>query len=1140
MRALGLTASARALFYAAAVANLARPAVVFCKDENSADAVCSDILALAPAVLGKTVEPVLFPHWEHSLYGKIAPSIRTRLARASVLGRLDSFADFSVLVTTLPAARQATIPPDAWQKNSITIRREESVGSRETFTASLLDAGYLRVDPVEDPGTFAVRGNIIDVFPPGARHPLRIELFGDLVETIRPFDSGTQRTLADDARDRLAICPAREVLVNGTTCARIRERLKSFADSRDIPRTTRDPVLSSIHDGFFAEHHVGWAPFAYEKSATLWDYVPAHWPVFWDDPAGCNKEWSRFIDEQRRLSGEAPQSGIILPPAEMLYDDSAALTERISAATAFFAETLDISSTEKEDALRFFLLTNGDLARGSRHSLGDLEPKLRQWLSEGQKISVICSTSTQLERIRFLLSGRGLPCRSSAPPEKGAISLASGHLSEGFRWPSEGLIVVTDGEILGSRAPRARGATSSSARQWSGLQTLSDLSVNDHVVHVDHGVGKYLGIVRLDLSGAPGDFILVEYANRDRLYVPVYRLNAIQKYAGGEGVALDRLGGQSFARTKEKVRSAARTLAFDLIQLYAERQLRPGLRLTPGGAELREFEARFPFDETPDQSTAIDCVMRDLGSGKVMDRLVCGDVGYGKTEVAMRAAFRAASDGKQVAILVPTTVLAQQHEETFRARFKDLPFNIDSLSRFKSSKQQKTLVAGIASGKIDIVIGTHRLLSRDITFRDLGLVIVDEEHRFGVEHKERLKTLKLDTHVLTLTATPIPRTLHMTLSGLRDISIINTAPIDRLPIKTFVSRYDENTAARAIRAELARGGQVFYLHNRVQTIYEAANRISALVPEARILVAHGQMPENELERAMLAFYHKQANVLVCTSIIESGLDLPSANTVLIERADMFGLAQLYQIRGRVGRGQHRAFAYLFLPEEGEITDDARKRLEVIQRFVELGSGFSIASHDLEIRGGGDLLGPQQSGHIAAVGFDLYTELLEEAIREAKGRPPSPEESRREPEIKIPFPAYLPEEYVPDVHQRLSMYRRLSAAAREPDLDSLEGELKDRFGPLPAETANLFWVIRIKQLLKTVGVDSLTAGKERIALQPGPASRLDPAKAIALVSSSPSRFQLTPDSKFIAWAPTGSLKDLFFSIESLFKELMPRG
>ncbi len=688
--------------------------------------------------------------------------------------------------------------------------------------------------------------------------------------------------------------------------------------------------------------------------------------------------------------------------------------------------------------------------------------------------------------------------------------------------------------------PDAKLKSESAAKEWSNLQAASDLGVGDAVVHIDHGLGRYQGIVRLDLNGAANDYLLLEYANRDKLYLPVYRLNVIQKYMGGTGdtVVLNQLGSAHFTKAKEKAKDSVRKIAIDLVKLYAERKVRPGLRFSPRDAEMNQFEASFPFDETPDQLRAIDATFDDLESGRVMDRLVCGDVGYGKTEVAIRAAFKAVYDGYQVAVLVPTTVLAHQHEQSFRARIaKDHPaIQIDSVSRFKSAKEQKDVLKGVETGAVDIVIGTHRLLSKDVQFKRLGLVVVDEEHRFGVEHKERLKTFRTNTHVLTLTATPIPRTLHMSLSGLRDISLINTAPLNRFPIRTYVSKFDDDLARRAVETELARGGQVYFVHNRVQSIYSVADKIKSLVPRARIVVGHGQMGEGALEKVMMDFYEKKADVLVATTIIESGIDVPSANTILIDRADSFGLAQLYQLRGRVGRSQSRAYAYLFIPNEGPITEDAKKRLEVIQKFVELGSGFSVASHDLEIRGGGDLLGAQQSGHINAIGFDLYTELLDEAIRELEGTPLSAEDSHREPEIKVPFSSLLPEEYVPDSQQRLALYRRLSGASQEEEIDAIEVELQDRFGKLPTPATNLLWLIRVKRMLKMLKIDSLTVGPERIVLVPGKESALDPVRAIALVAGHGEKYSLTPDSKFIAKVKILSLQDLYHSVSTLLKEL----
>ncbi|MFL5812047.1 MAG: transcription-repair coupling factor [Bdellovibrionia bacterium] len=1177
VRVHGATPSAQALLVLRVIeARLAQsrldPIVILCADDDVASEFAGDVESLAAALDLPSPCILQFPTWEQSPYSPIAPSIRTRLARVAALSTLASGAGgrVPVLFTTIAALSQATLPHEEFIRYSLKLETGQSVESRERLIQRLLEAGYLRVDPVEDPGNFAVRGDIIDVYPPDRDQPLRIELFGDEIERIREFDPATQRTASPEVPDLqvVTVPPAREVLINSVTTSRVREKVKARADDRGVPRPVRDPVMASIHSGNYPDHSDAWAPLAYENPATLLDYLNDGATTFWVDELSILQRWDEHLDEQKRLSSESDHPELILPAVEELYQWSPSAEKKVRSQSILYLDRVQLADLEslpqgdedKEAAAltgpkepevssrhTVFVRGNQDLARGTKHSLGELEAKFKLWVKQGFKIITLASTQSQLERIRYLLEEHQITTHAEAAP--GRVALKIGSLSAGFRWPAEGLVILVEDEILGAKHKKKQRRAStaqsgSAAKDWSGLQALSDLAVGDAIVHLDHGIGKYQGLVRLSLSGAPSDFLQLEYANKDKLYLPVYRLNVIQKYSGGaDAVSLDRLGSQTFARTKEKVRDAVRKIAIDLVKLYAERKIRPGHVFSGRDSLFQEFEARFPFDETPDQLKAIDQVLDDMQSGRVMDRLICGDVGYGKTEVAIRAAFRAVSDGKQVVVLVPTTVLAFQHEQNFKARMKDYPINIESVSRFKTAKEQKTILEGVAKGKIDIIIGTHRLLSKDVSFNDLGLVIVDEEHRFGVEHKERLKTLRTNIHVVTLTATPIPRTLHMALSGLRDISLINTPPVDRLPIRTYVSKLDDALVQKAINYELNRGGQVFVLHNRVQSIHELAKRIKELVPTANIGVGHGQMGEGELEKTMLDFYQKRTNVLVSTTIIESGLDVPSANTIIINRADSLGLAQLYQIRGRVGRGQQRAYAYLLIPAEGAVTEDAKRRLEVIQRFVELGSGFSIASHDLEIRGGGDLLGPQQSGHIAAVGFDLYTEILEEAIQEIEGSPQTAQtQTRREPEIKLPFAAFLGEEYVPDIHQRLSLYRRFSATTQEGELDALEEELRDRFGPLPPEAQNLLWMIRLKQLLVRSGIDSLTAGPEKVSMIIGSGSAVDPVKAISVVAGDRTRYQLTPDpsgpghTKLVAKVPTGTLRDLYFAIESLLKKL----
>ena len=783
----GASIAARALIAARLSLESPSAVVVVCPDDDLAAAFSSDLESLSRTVDGQVLPVLQLPTWEQSPFSPIAPSIRTRLDRIQVLSQF-FHREKSIIVTSLPALCQSTMSPAFFRKYSLQIAQNGSIGSREELISKLLASGYLRVDPVEDPGTFAVRGEIIDIYPPDRTQPVRIELFDDLVERIRDFDPQSQRasTTPPGTRTDVLIPPAREVLINAETLPGLREKIKERADDLGISRTVRDPILASIQDGTYPDHSDTWAAFAYgEKRSTFLDYLDDQSTVIWSDELSIQQEWDRFTEEQRRLASDSPAQGLILPSLEDLYAWSAKLEAEIRKRSRLFLDQIALASLESvgndvheeapssdeapivSEKHRVVVLSNKDLASGSRDSLGELEAKFKLWQRQGFKILCLASTQSQKERIRFLLEDRGFACLKDVQPQPGVIVLDQGSLSEGFRWPAEGLVILTEGEILGARHVRGTkkaGRSDSPAKSWAGLQALSDLSVGDAVVHIDHGIGRYLGLVRLDLSGAPADFLFLEYANRDKLYLPIYRLNVIQKYAGAAAdITLDKLGSQQFAKAKDKVRDAVKTLAFDLVKLYAERKVRPGVPFSPRDAEFREFEAKFPFDETPDQLRAIDDSLADLESGRVMDRLICGDVGYGKTEVAIRAAFRAVSDGKQVAVLVPTTVLAFQHEQSFRTRLKDYPIVVESVSRFKTTQEQKQTLENLAQGKIDIIIGTHRLFSRDVRFGDLGLIIVDEEHRFGVEHKERLKTLRVNTHVGPLLASRIPARL--TLPG---------------------------------------------------------------------------------------------------------------------------------------------------------------------------------------------------------------------------------------------------------------------------------------------------------------------------------------------------------------------------------------
>ncbi len=691
-------------------------------------------------------------------------------------------------------------------------------------------------------------------------------------------------------------------------------------------------------------------------------------------------------------------------------------------------------------------------ARTSEEALGPLVDRLAEWIAERWRVTLVAPALSGAERLRELLATYGLAARvtNDARPiwrwsSPGRVELRVAPLSEGFSLPLERLAVVTEEEIFG---PRQRRRPRLSLMESAAIEGLAQLAPGDPLVHAEHGIGVYRGLVPLELGGASGEFLRLEYEGGDRLFVPVHRLNLIQRYVGADGHAprIDRLGGSTWEKAKRSVRRSIRDMAQELLAVHAARELAEGHAYAPRDRHLEEFEATFPYEETPDQLAAIEDVLADLHRPRPMDRLVCGDVGYGKTEVAVRAAFRVVMEGKQVAVLVPTTILAQQHEETFRKRFEGHPVRIESLSRFRSAKEAKVVLEGLLLGTVDIVIGTHRLLQKSVRFRDLGLLVIDEEHRFGVSHKERLKQLKKTVDVLTLTATPIPRTLQLAFAGIRELSVIQTPPVDRLSIRTQLCRFSDQVIREAILREVRRGGQVFFVHNRVQTIDAMAEHLARVVPEVKVLVAHGQMKESELEKRMLAFMHGEADVLLCTTIVESGLDIPRANTILVNRADTFGLAQLYQLRGRVGRSSHRAYAYLLVPSEDGLTGDAERRLQAIQDLAELGSGFRLASMDLEIRGAGNLLGAEQSGNLAALGYDAYMQMLEETIDELRGQV---RETEVDPEIRLPVAARLPEEFVPDVSQRLVLYKRLASSREDADVDRIRDEILDRFGHLPS-------------------------------------------------------------------------------------------
>jgi transcription-repair coupling factor (superfamily II helicase) len=1009
----------------------------------------------------------------------------TTARRVEALYALRAASSPLVVVTSALALIERVIPPEILVAN-MDHKLSGQSADPEGFMRTLIERGFFRVSLVEDYGDLSRRGGVLDVYAPLYRWPLRFEFFGDQLESIRLFHPVTQRSMG--ALEDAVILPASEIVLD----AEARRRAQD-AVYEDVRKELLTPAAGNIWFDRIAEgYHLGafesvFSVF-FEKTASIWDYLDRNAILIWSDAVQVRREmegqWAKLL---RAWDEGGSESEWRRPPNE-LYDEA----EKSFEAASRFQQLLCNSLSEPQGASTVFDLGTAphtELAAAVRahenkeRLLDPLAARFRRWIDEGTSVYLICSHKERAARIAELLenygiesvvSGRGFGEESF---RSNLVKIMHGALSNGFFWQAEKLAVVAEEEIF-ERRPRRRGQ-----KPVGGifLNSFQDLHQGDFVVHVDHGIGVYKELAHLNAGGAENDFLLIAYQDADKLYVPVGKLEKVQKYMGldGQEPQVDKLGGKSWERAKKKARESAEKMAEELLDLYAIRQVGEGYSFTAPDNYFQEFETTFAFEETPDQVKAIEDVLDDMTSKRPMDRLICGDVGYGKTEVALRAAFKAVMDGKQVAMLVPTTVLAEQHHESFHGRFDGFPVNVASLSRFKSAAQQKAILDGLKKGSIDIAIGTHRLLQEDVVFKDLGLLIIDEEHRFGVRHKERLKKLRTSVDVLTLTATPIPRTLHMALAGLRDLSTIETPPQDRRAIETYVTNYDEFAIREAIHREINRSGQVFFVHNHVQTIQQMAARLTVLVPEARISVAHGQMRERDLERVMLDFIHKKIDVLVCTTIIESGLDIPAANTIIINRADRFGLAQIYQLRGRVGRSSEQAYAYLIIPGETLISRDAQKRLRALLDFSELGAGFKIALNDLQIRGGGAILGSSQSGHIAAIGYELYLELLEKAVKSMKGDPSQSEAI--ETEINLPVSAFLPVDYICDTDQRLIAYKRLATLADEQSIEELAGEWRDRYGPLPETVKSLILMAMMRLLLKRLKVVRLDGDEENFTL-----------------------------------------------------------
>ena len=1113
-----------------------KPLLLVTRDNQSANHMVGDLQTLLGA--GSTLPVVPFPDWETLPYDQFSPHPDIISQRLAALHRLPTLAR-GIVVVPVQTLLQRLAPLSHIVGGSFDLE----VGQQLDMDAEkrrLESAGYRNVAQVMDPGDFAVRGGLLDVYPMGADAPLRIELLDEDIDTIRAFDPESQRSL--DKVPAVKMLPGREVPTDPASLERVMGTLRERFDVD----TRRSPLYQDLKAGVLPSGIEYLLPLFFNRTATLFDYLPEGFltvvgtgvaeaaDAFWTQTG------SRF--EQRRHDIERP----LLPPEE-IYQTPDSLREQFNKLPRVEVWPADHPRINEAQALGDQPLPPLPVAAKDAPAGQALKSFLDNYPG---RVLIAADSPGRREALLEVLQAADLrpPVVPDLPAflagNVPAFAITVAPLDDGFALVEPPLAVLTERQLFPERAGQPRRTRRAGREPEAIIRDLGELSEGAPIVHEDHGVGRYRGLIAMDVGGMPGEFLEIEYAKGDRLYVPVAQLHLISRYSGAspETAPLHSLGGEQWTKAKRKAAEKVRDVAAELLEIQARRQARAGLALDIDRAMYEPLAAGFPFEETADQQAAIDATLRDLQSSQPMDRVVCGDVGFGKTEVALRAAFAAASGGKQVAVLVPTTLLAEQHYRNFRDRFADYPLRVEVLSRFKTSKEIKAELDKVAEGSIDVIVGTHRLLQPDVKFKDLGLVIVDEEQRFGVRQKEALKAMRANVHLLTLTATPIPRTLNMAMAGLRDLSIIATPPPNRLAVKTFITAWDTAQLREAFQRELARGGQLYFLHNDVESMGRMQRELAELVPEARIGVAHGQMPERELEKVMLDFQKQRFNVLLASTIIESGIDIPNANTIIINRADKFGLAQLHQLRGRVGRSHHRAYAYLVVPpDKRSISADAHKRLEAIASMDELGAGFTLATHDLEIRGAGELLGEDQSGQMAEVGFSLYTELLERAVRSIKaGKLPDLDagEEVRGAEVELHVPALIPEDYLPDVHTRLTLYKRISSARDNATLRELQVEMIDRFGLLPDPVKHLFAIAELKLQANALGIRKLELGENggRIVFEAQP--NIDPMAVIQLIQKQPKLYQMDGPDKLRVRHPLPEGVDRFNAARALLTTLHP--
>ncbi len=1076
----GLSGSARTLFITSMYEQLQKPIVVLTHNLYHAQKLYDDFTNLF-----SEDELYLFPANDVLAAEVAIASPELKAQRLEVLNFLAKQKK-GIIIAPLAGVKKILPQRDMWLQSIMTFEVGKII-ELDSLAEKLVRLGYQRVGMVSTPGDFSIRGGIIDIYPLTEEYAVRIELFDDEVDSIRYFNVEDQRSQKSDTK--VEIGPATEVLLSKLEMMRGAEKLEHLL-AKSIKKVKEEKVkqllaenitheIETVRSGQEVKEINKYLSVFYEKPASLLDYLPEDAIVIMDEISRLQETAESLDKEEAEWLTELIAEGKIVHDVKLTHSFIQTLQKKVRPYVYLSLFLRHVSHTHPENLVNLS-------SKSMQHFHGQmhlLKNEMDRWQKAGYAVVVLGSNEERMEKLEAVLSDYDIEARkqkSNSPILHGQVQLLEGDLQSGFELPLQKLAVITEEELFKKKAKKLqkkRQKLSNAER----IKSYSELNVGDYVVHINHGIGKYLGIETLQINGVHKDYLHIKYQGTDQLYVPVEQIDQVQKYVGSEGKEpkVYKLGGTDWKKVRKKVESSVQDIADDLIKLYAEREASIGYAFSPDAEMQREFEASFPYNETEDQLRSILEIKKDMERERPMDRLLCGDVGYGKTEVAIRAAFKAIMDEKQVAILVPTTILAQQHYETIRERFQDYPINIGLLSRFRSRKQQQETMKGLANGTVDIVVGTHRLLSKDVKYKDLGLLVIDEEQRFGVTHKEKIKKLKANIDVLTLTATPIPRTLHMSMLGVRDLSVIETPPENRFPVQTYVMEYNGALVKEAIEREMARDGQIFFLYNRVEDIERKAEEISMLVPDARVIVAHGKMTENELESVILQFLEGEADVLVSTTIIETGVDIPNVNTLIVFDADRMGLSQLYQLRGRVGRSNRVAYAYFTYRKDKVLTEVAEKRLQAIKEFTELGSGFKIAMRDLSIRGAGNLLGAQQHGFIDSVGFDMYSQLLKEAIEQRIGT--TNEEKPHEVELDVELDAYLPDVYISDSRQKIEIYKRFRGLDSIEEIEELKEELLDRFGEYPKEVQYLLKVSEIKVLARLEKIDSVKQQKQQVTI-----------------------------------------------------------